>query len=58
MKLVIEIGNGQDPDIDIAGSDEFFKFDECEQIALINDVKKALDQYANRISLSSSFLIS
>jgi hypothetical protein len=58
MKLIIEIGQGQDPDIDVAGSDEFFALTELEQTELIEQVKTALDQYATRINLASDFLIS
>jgi hypothetical protein len=55
MKLIIEIGQGQDPDIDVAGSDEFFALTELEQTELIDQIKNALDQYATRINLASSF---
>jgi hypothetical protein len=58
MKLIIEIGQGQDPDIDVAGSDEFFALTELEQTELIEQVKTALDQYAARINLASVFSIS
>ncbi len=55
MKLIIEIGQGQDPDIDVAGADEFFALTELEQTELIDQIKNALDQYATRINLASSF---
>jgi len=58
MRLIIEIGQGQDPDIDVAGSDEFFALTELEQTELIEQVKSELDQYARRINLASDFLIS
>lgn len=58
MKLIIEIGQGTDPDIDVAGSGEFFALTELEQTELIEQVKIALDQYATRINLASSFSIS
>lgn len=58
MKLIIEIGQGTDPDIDVAGSDEFFSLTELDQTELIEQVKIALDQYATRINLASSFSIS
>ena len=58
MKLIIEIGQGTDPDIDVAGSDEFFALTELEQTELIEQVKVALDQYATRINLASNFSVS
>jgi hypothetical protein len=58
MKLIIEIGQGTDPDIDVAGSDEIFALTELEQTELIEQVKIALDQYATRINLASNFSVS
>lgn len=58
MKLIIEIGQGQDPDINVAGSSDFFALTELEQTELIDQVKNALDQYATRINLASAFLAS
>lgn len=58
MKLIIEIGQGTDPDIDVAGSNEFFALTELEQTELIEQVKITLDQYATRINLASNFSVS